>query len=195
MPWLGWIQTMAFSRFGKSSREVFPCEERLIYEVLTDYDSYSEWMPFIKTSKLLAKEGSLAIAEFELVHAREDSLVMGWIHTTNKAVLGRIIGGKTPISEVEWTIEPAHTGHSAVTVAIKPKMNWRRLAPAYWTFMNPGRCLHALQSRISVFLPDLVLPVKGAETILELWETEKGFVCWIRGRKYTLTPAPNNERI
>ena len=182
------------SHSARAPREVFPCEVRAIYEVLTDYDSYSEWMPFITTSRLLAKEGSLAITEFELVHPRQDSIVMEWIQTTNKGVLGRIIGGKAPISEIEWAIEPAHSGHSAVTVTIKRKMNWRWLGPAYWTFMNPGRCLHALQSRISVTLPDLASD-KDAETILELWETENGFVCWIRGKKYNLTPAPNSERI
>jgi hypothetical protein len=186
---------MGFSGFGRASREVFPCDVALIYEVLTDYDSYSEWMPFITTSKLLAKEGSLAIAQFDLVRPREDRLVIEWIHTTNKAVLGRIIGGKVPISEVEWTIEPAHPGHSAVTVAIKQKMIWHWLSPAYWTLMTPEKWLHALRSRISVFLPDLVLPGKDAETVLELWETDKGFVCWIRGKKYTLAPAPDSERI
>ena len=43
-----------------------PCDAGLIYDVLTDYESYAEWLPMVVASKTLAREGDLAIAEFEL---------------------------------------------------------------------------------------------------------------------------------
>jgi ribosome-associated toxin RatA of RatAB toxin-antitoxin module len=186
---------MAFSRLAAISSDVFPCDRDLIYEVLTDYDSYSEWLPFIAKSRLLAQEGHLAITELDLVLPPDETLMMEWIQTTNTSVLGRVIGGMTPVSELEWKIEPAHTGHSVVTVAIKRNMNSRLLFPAHWTFMNAGKWMKALHSRIAVFLPELASPQMDGEKILELWDTEAGFVCWIRGKKFVLVDVPDIKRI
>jgi hypothetical protein len=55
----------------------------LIYEVLTDYDGFAEWLPGIAQSKSLAQEGDLAIAEFELAQPKNDRFVFECIHTRN----------------------------------------------------------------------------------------------------------------
>ena len=172
----------------KQSATVFDCDPSLLYDILTDYDTYAEWLPLIAQSKSLAKEGDLAIAEFELPPPQKEKFVIECIHTRNKMVLWRTIGGTIPISQVEWTIAPSGEGHSQVTLAVLGRVNWTSFVPRYRQFLNPSRCLKALQSQISTVLPEIALSSEEGEKILELSETDQGVVCWIRGKKYILKP-------
>jgi len=180
---------MGVLKLTKKASVVLPCDPGLVYEILTDYDSYVEWMPLVAHSKLLAREGDLAIAEFILMRPRQDRFVVECIHTRLQMVLTRIISGKLPVTQFEWVIAPAEEGRCEVTLTIERKTNWRWFVPAYRVFMNAAKCLHALQARISAFLPELVLAEDDGEKILELFETEEGMVCWIRGKKYALKPT------
>ncbi len=184
---------MAFLAYTNKASIVFPCESSLPYEVLTDYDGYCEWMPFVLTSKLLAKEGDLAIAEFEMIRPSKEKFALECIHTRNKMVLTRTISGKLPVSQFEWIIKASGDKQCEVTLTIHAKANWHRLVPAYRIFMNASKCLGALQSQISCFCPDIAIPDGQGERIIELAETEQGLVCWIRGKKYILTPAPEGK--
>jgi len=171
---------------------VLPCSPSLPYEILTDYDSYFEWLPHVTKSKLLAKEGDLAIAEFEMSQPRQDKFALECIHTRNKMVLTRTISGRLPVAQLEWTIEPSGEG-CKVTVAIEARTNWHRLLPGYGRLMDPNSCLKSLQSQVSAFTADLSIQDEEGEKILEVIETEDGLVCWLRGKKYTLTPAPGGK--
>ena len=173
----------------KRSSILIPCDPTLVYEILTDYDTYSEWMPSVTRSKLLAKEGDLAIAEFESVAPTKDLFVVEGIHTKNKMVLWRIIRGKIPISEIQWDIEPAEERQTRVALSFEAKTIWSQFLP---NIIKPARYLKALQSHISAFLPD-VLTDEDGEKILEIAETSEGLMCWIRGKKYILTPAPEGK--
>ena len=184
---------MGFLTYTKKASIVLPCESSLPYEVLTDYDTYSEWMPYVVSSKLLAKEGDLAIAEFEMSRPDKEKYALECIHTRNKMVLTRRISGKLPVSQFEWIIRASGDGQCEVTLTIQAKANWHRLIPAYRTFMNASKCLGALQSQVSSFCPDISVPDAEGEKIIELSETEQGLVCWIRGKKYILTPAPEGK--
>ena len=172
----------------RRSVAVLPCDPSLLYDVLTDYDNYTEWLPHISQSKTLAREGDLAIAEFELTPPRKEKFVIECIHTRNKMVLWRTISGKIPIAEVEWTIAGSGEGQSQVTLVVTGKFPWNSLIPRYRRFLNPGRCLKALQSQISTFMPEIALTDEAGEKILDLAETEQGVICWIRGKKYVLKP-------
>jgi len=183
---------MSLLNLTKTCSAVLPCDAGLAYEILTDYDSYAEWMPHVTRSKLLAREGDLAIAEFEMSRPRKDKFAIECIHTRNKMVLTRTISGKIPVSQFEWTIEPSGEG-CKVTLAITAKTNWHRLVPGYSLLMNPANCLKSLQSQASAFGESLSVQDEGGEKILELIETEEGLVCWLRGKKYTLTPAPGGK--
>jgi ribosome-associated toxin RatA of RatAB toxin-antitoxin module len=182
---------MPFFTFSKRAAATVPCEASLLYEILTDYDTYSEWMPFIVKSKLLAKEGDLAIAEFELSQPKDDKFDMEAIHTKNKMVLCRAIGGKTPIAQFRWDIVPSSEGQSQVTLTMEAKAHWKRFVPTYSRFMSPAICLQALALHASIFLPEMVLADEEGEKILEVSETPEGLVCWLRGKKYILSPAPD----
>jgi len=183
---------MSLLTFTKRSTALFRCDPTLLYEILTDYDTFAEWLPLIARSKLLAKEGDLAIAELELLRPPKDMFVVECIHTKNKMVLWRTIRGRSPITEVEWDIERAEEGQSRVTLALEGRNDWTRLVPAYSQFLHPARCLQALQARTSEFLPELATTEDG-EKILEISETAEGLICWMQGKKYRLTPASEGD--
>ncbi len=184
---------MALLTYTKKASIALPCEPSLPYEVLTDYDTYCEWMPYVVKSKLLAKEGDLAIAEFEMSHPHKATFALECIHTKNKRVLTRRISGQLPIHQLEWIIKPGGEKQCEVTLTIQALANWHRLIPAYRGFMNASKCLGALQSQISCFCPEIAVPAGEGERIIELTETEQGLVCWIKGKKYFLTPAPEGK--
>ena len=176
----------------KRSSILIPCNPDLVYEILTDYDTYSEWMPSFTRSKLLAKEGDLAIAEFESVDPSKDLFVVEAIHTKNQMVLWRIIRGTIPISEVQWHIEPAAEGQTRVTLALEGEFSRSWFFFTHFKIVKPARYLKALQSHISAFLPE-VLTDEDGEKILEIAETSEGLICWMRGKKYILTPVPEGK--
>lgn len=168
------------------------CDAGLLYEILTDYDNYLEWLPRISQSKSLATEGDLAIAEFHLANAKKDRWVVECIHTRNKMVLWRTIEGKVPVTQVEWTIEPAGEGQSRINLAVERQLQWSSLLAGNGKFLNPAAVLKGLQGQVSTFLPEIALPDQEGEKILELTETEEGVVCWIRGKKYILKEVSPN---
>ncbi len=184
---------MALLTYTRKASVVLSCDPSMPFEILTDYDTYCEWMPFVIKSKLLAKEGDLAIAEFEVSHPNKDKFALECIHTKNKMVLTRRISGKMPVSQFEWIIKASGERQCEVTLTLQAEANWHRLIPAYRIFMNASKCLGALQSQISCFCPDIAVPDGEGEKIIELSETEQGLVCWIRGKKYILTPAPEGK--
>ena len=97
-------------KLTRRSAGLLPCDPALTYEILTDYDGYAEWVPFMASSKLLAIEGELAIAEFGLGRRRVHKMVMECIHAKNQMVLGRRIEGRIPVSKIQWDITPADGG-------------------------------------------------------------------------------------
>lgn len=167
---------------------VFDCDPGLLYDVLTDYDGYAEWLPKVAQSKELAREGDLALAEFEVTFPAKERFVIECIHTRNKMVLWRTIGGNIPIWQVEWNLTPAGEGHTNVSLVVTGKFQRTSFVPKYRKFLEPLNCLKALQSQISTFLPEIAVTDEAGEKILELTETDQGVVCWIRGKKYVLKP-------
>ncbi len=178
----------------RRSSATVACDAGLIYDVLTDYESYAEWLPLVVQSKTLAREGDLAIAEFELATRQKDKFDFECIHTRNKMVLWRTLGGRLPIAQAEWTI--TGSGNSCeVTLAVTGRFHWGQFLPGVSGFLNPKQCIKALQSQLSTFMPetstpDIAIRNEAGERILELAETEDGIICWIRGKKYILQPEP-----
>jgi hypothetical protein len=108
-------------------------------------------------------------------------------------VLTRKISGRVPVWQYEWIIQPAGDKQCTVTLTIQGKTGWHRLVPHYRNLISASKCIAALQSQVSAFSPDLAIADQGGEKIIELAETEQGLVCWIRGKKYNLTPAPEGK--
>ena len=166
----------------------FDCAASLLYEVLTDYDGYAEWLPKVAQSKFLAREGDLALAEFEVNVPPKERFVVECVHTRNKMVLWRTIGGNIPIWQVEWTITASGENKADVSLVATRKFHWNIFRSKYRSFLEPKKCMTALQSQISAFLPELAVADGEGAKIFELVETGDGVVCWIRGKKYVLKP-------
>src|SRR3990172_4180632 len=177
---------MSFLTPTRRSTATLRCDAGLLYEILTDYDNYAEWLPRLSQSKSLATEGDLAIAEFHLSNSKKDRFVVECIHTRNKMVLWRTIEGKVPVTQVEWTMEAAGQGQSRVNLAVERRFQWASLFSGAGKFFNPPAVLKSLQGQVSSYLPEIALADEEGEKILEISETEEGVVCWIRGKKYVL---------
>jgi len=164
----------------------FDCGADLLYDVLTDYDGYAEWLPQVTESKLLARERDLALAEFQVNLPPRTRFVIECVHTRNKMVLWRSIGEEIPVWQVEWTIAAAGDNKAEVTLVVSSKFQRNSLLPKYGRFLQPKKCMTALLSQVAAFLPELAVTDEEGEKILELVETGDGVVCWIRGKKYVL---------
>jgi len=169
-----------------------PCDAALLYEILTDYDGYVEWLPRIAQSKALATEGDLAIAEFHAAGAKKQRFVVECIHTRNRMVLWRTIEGEVPIAQVEWSIEPAGENQCRVSLAVERAAGWKTFFSGGGGLLNATAALKGLAAQVASFVPEIAIADAGGEKILELSETEDGVVCWIRGKKYVLKDAATN---
>src|SRR5688572_6111572 len=89
----------------------------LLCEILTDYDSYKEWMPNVASSALISKAGELATASLDTADKKRISLEC--IHTTNRAVLSRVTDGDVSLKSFEWEIEPLGDDRCRVSLNIE----------------------------------------------------------------------------
>jgi hypothetical protein len=188
---------MAFLSWSSTARGIFPGAPEKFYEAFAGYNAWQEWIPSVTSSRLLTREDILAVVEVSLGEVGlggkgGGTLMLECIETPGKGVLASVIEGRILISEIHWSVEPADPNFSKVSVTLKWKIGLHLLNPAHWPILNPATCLAALQSWVSAAHPGPEA-VRDGENLFELWETEAGLVCWIRGRKYQLTPVDDNK--
>ena len=171
-----------------------PCEPSLVFELLTDYDTYSEWIPGVTQSKLLAKEGDLALAEIEVSAPVPEKLVFECIHDKNRSVVSRAISGKTPFAKIEWTIAAAGPQQAQVTVVLEGKPDWHWILRRYRRILDAEHYAQALQGQAAAFSPELTVTGGSGETILDLMETGEGMVLVYRGKKYLLQAVSQGQK-
>lgn len=162
----------------------FACGPDILYEILTDYDSYKEWMPNVSDSALLAKEGELAIASLDFGSGSSQHVSLECIHTTNRGVLSRAIEGETLVKSFEWSIEAAGGG-SRLTLVVEAPVQVAMAGGA--GLPGTKEMLDGLRSFASAFA-DSGAPPDG-ETVIEIVETERGLTCWFNGRQYEMKPV------
>ncbi len=156
-----------------------------VYDILTDYDSYLEWFPFTNHSKLLVKEGDLAITEFAFDRPIGAKLTVECIHTKNEMVLNRRISGNMPLTRVQWNLAPDGEGTRVTLRTEMDLRNWRMLhARTMRNFMFQS-LLRSLQGRVAAFSSDL--QTDGGRKFLELIQTDDGLEIWLLGKRYKLT--------
>lgn len=170
------------------------CEASLIFELLTDYDSYEEWIPMVTKAKLLAKEGDLALAEIEVAQPMPDKLVFECIHDKNRSVLARAISGKVPIGKIEWTITAAGPNQCTVNVTLEGKPDWHWIFPGYRKLLDARQYSQALKGQAAAFTSEISVAGESAELILDLMETSEGMVLVYRGKKYLLQPVGEAQK-
>ncbi len=177
---------MAFT-FNKQHAEEIAAPPELLYEILTDYDSYAEWMPLIGKGHLMAREGDLAIAEFDLTSPQGAHVTVECIHTRNRMVMTRPIAGAAPFTRMQWDIEAAGGGKSHVTLSLRCTANIRWLTGAYANL--PKLALRSLAAHVSAFAAEISIGGPDGEKLLELMETDEGLICWLNGKKYVMKEA------
>jgi hypothetical protein len=157
-----------------------------VFKILTDYDSYFEWLPFVTRSRLLANEGTdLAIAEFE-VRDPYEKLIVECIHNKNRSVILRKISGDVPFDQFWWTIE-CEEESCEVSLDATPGRSWRdriHRRPDYW---NAADVLQALQAYEAFRAGDP--SEQPIQKILELRQSDTGLILWAFGREYRLDPV------
>jgi ribosome-associated toxin RatA of RatAB toxin-antitoxin module len=179
---------MGLMTFNSKATRTFPADAKLLYEILTDYDTYAEWMPQLSQSKLLAKETDLAIAEFDLTAPKGEKVSLECIHSRDKMVLSRVIRGPAAGSQLQWSLTPAGDQQCNVALTIERKRNWHWVLRGRQFMGSAKSCLAGLQSHLSLFRPEVSVEGQG-EQILDISETAEGLVCRFRGKKYILAPA------
>jgi hypothetical protein len=176
---------------------ILPWPPGPVYEALIDYNNWFHWFPSMTASRLLMKEESLAIVELVFATSGgnapvEETLMMECIHTANRTVLGRVIEGRTPVREIQWDLEAAESECSKVGLSIRRKPGRYLAGPAWWPILNPATCLGGLSSWMEGANPGPET-FQGGENLFELWETDSGLVCWVRGQKYKLVPMEDKR--
>ena len=158
-----------------------------VYDILIDYDNYLEWFPITSHSKLMVKEGDLAIAEFSFEKPPNSKLTMECIHTRNEMVLHRKIAGTFPLTRVQWNLQSEGTG-TKVTLRTEMELsNWRVLYPGMAQNFVTRALLTAAEGRVSAFSSEL--QDQGGRKFLEIIETDESLEIWLMGKKYKLTPV------
>lgn len=172
---------------AKRSSQTIAADPALLYEILTDYEALSEWLPHVAKSRLLASEGDLALAELNLGDEKSTRCAMECVHSKDRAVVWQPVEDQVAVTQFQWELEPAAEGKCLVTAVAEKPMCLPRHSSAAGSFLEPEACLAALKNQAALFVQDEFL-AEGCEKILEIMETESGLVCWLRGKKYRLVP-------
>jgi ribosome-associated toxin RatA of RatAB toxin-antitoxin module len=181
-----------FHRKVQASAE-FSCHPAVLYEILTDYDTYKEWMPQIRESSLLAEAGELAIARLDFVPPGEDYVSLECIHTLNREVLSRVIEGETELKSFDWNIEDMTGERTRLTLTVEGQT---RLPAGGGSrgLLDGDAILAALRAYANVFMRELVLDGEAAEVKLEIFETANGLTCWFNGKEYEMKPVSKESK-
>jgi len=166
---------------NRSGSAAVPCEPALVYEILSDYGNYAQWLPGLKTSQLLAHESNFAIAELEFHAQPGQKMAIECIHAPNQMVVARTLEGNEPHLKIEWNISPADGGRSQVKVKVETPLNLAFLTSKFRSALDPGRMLAALTGVAAGYGEG-----PAGDKVIEIVETEDGLICWYRGTKYQM---------
>lgn len=158
------------------------CDPGVIYDILSDYGSWVEWMPKVRSSKVIGRETNFAVAEIEFDAKPEYTFTLECMHAPPQMVIARSMIGHPLVLKLEWRITSPAPGESHVHLTVEGPAKFLWLPGGYATVMNPGHTLKALKQQVSTFSP--VLPV--GEVLIDISEGEDGLICTYRGKKYKM---------
>jgi ribosome-associated toxin RatA of RatAB toxin-antitoxin module len=166
------------SRNASGTVDVAP---EVAFQVLTDYDAYSEWMPFLSKGTTLAVEGDLAIAEFDLTG--RGNIQVECMHSPGRQVLVRPLGRDITLHKLDWRLSPSGAG-CQVDLQIEYRVTSALFKPATWRLLNASQMVKALQRQCSAFGSD----GDSSGSMLDLMETPNGLVLVYNGKRYVCKP-------
>lgn len=170
--------------FTKEHSGTISAPADLLYDILTDYDSYPEWMPLIAKGHLLALEGNTAIAEFHLTEPEGERVAVECVHNRNQMVMTQPIEGDTPFTRIQWELESDGPGSTKVHLSMRCVADKRWLSGVYSNF--PENAVNGLRNQASSFGAE---QGDGGGALIEIFETEDGLICWLNGKKYIMKEA------
>ena len=176
---------LAFPSTRAASRSI-NCDAALLWDILSDYPGWTEWLPLVTLCTVAARETNFARAEVELAAFPGRKVSTECLHTPNSRVLMKSIMGQDPEFVLDWTLTPAGPGQTTVAV----KCLWVH-TPANFKggmgAMNPDRWLKALAAQAASYAGDIATGPQDPSTLLEIYEAEDGgLICWYRGKKYEM---------
>lgn len=74
-------------RFTASTSAYIRAPQRVVYSALTGYRQYELWLPDVTRSRLLAREGELAIGEFIAPPYGREKLVLEFVQSPHESVV------------------------------------------------------------------------------------------------------------
>lgn len=161
------------------------CDPSLAWDILSDYTGWPEWLPLVTQCTQKGRETNFALADLELAPFPGRKVAVECVHAPTSRVLVKSMIGEDPEFVVDWTVAPAGPGQSLVSV----KCTWVHTPAtlkAGLSALNPDRWLTALAAQAASFAGDLMTGPADASTILEIYETENGLICWYKGTKYEM---------
>lgn len=169
---------MRLSRIASMTAAVKPA---LAHEVVSDYATYSQWIPGLSSSRLLAQEGNFAIVELEFEANPGKVLTVECMHAPTSMVVVRSLTGNKPSIRIDWAIAPTESGDSQITLKMRSPIAPRFLVDGYKSFFNPRRVLAGLRGVLSTMGEG-----PAGEKVIEIVETEEGLYCTYQGRRYRM---------
>ncbi len=178
---------MTFLHRNLQASSEFPCAVELLFDILIDYDNYKEWLPLVRDSTLLAKEGDIAVVRLHPAIPHIESLSLECVQTPNRSVFCRVIDGEAGIVSLRWELAPLAVARCRVSLAVEKE---RRFPSARQPgFLEPGNTLSALWAYAGAYLPEIQWPGESGDKVLEIFESEHGLSCWFNGRQYEMRPV------
>ena len=169
----------------RKATATLPCEPVVVYDVLSDYGTYQDWMPVVKTSHVMARETNFAIAELEFSAKPHHKITLECLHAPTQMVVARSLIGHSLTLKLEWRITATATGESEVTLTVTGPIFFLFLWGGYAKFMNPAATLRALKAQVATFASTM----PSGEVLVEITEDEKGMMCTYKGKKYKMEAA------
>jgi len=157
-----------------------PIKPVFVYEALSDYAAWSQWMPGVTGSTLLAREGNFAILELEFAAAPGKRLSVECIHVPNSAVIARSLSSSEPKIKIDWRMAPSESGETQITLNMEGPLSLGFLA-GFGGFFKPSKGASALTGVVAGLGDG-----PAGEKIIEILETDEGLVCWYRGTRYRM---------
>jgi uncharacterized protein YndB with AHSA1/START domain len=175
---------LAFPAKVEATRTI-ACDAALAWDILSDYPAWAEWLPLVTKVTQAARETNFARVELELAAFPDRKIAAESVHAPNTRVLVQSLMGQDPEFVLDWSIAPEGEGQAKVTV----KCSWLHTPSNFRAGMgalNPEGWLTALAAHAASFAGDFTTGPTDPATLLEIYETEEGLVCWYRGKKYEM---------
>ncbi len=124
--------------------EVFNCTPDEMYQILSDYEKYPEFLNEVKKCKILKTEKNRKLVEYQVSVIKSFTYQLWMTETPGKQIAWEFAGGdifKTSVGS--WSVEPEGKGKTKATYDVE----------ATFTLFVPGPIAKAL---VSVNLPAMI---------------------------------------